>query len=866
MAAIREYEKNPVYKRIGRMFHCSPDQIKRIIQQKESILSAWEQRTIKRDAKTLEMKVVRVSMLGKAVYEWIRRMIYYKDIIITDGLIQKMALQFKNVMGLKNFFPHQDWCDKFRRIYKLTETDSKLLPIAYNTGHSVQIRDILKDVLSECSPSDEQKTVRKDNDLEVQHNTASRYQHNGSSKGNMGGITIDVDDDEEMDDMTDNYDDDDDDDDDYDDDDVDNDDYDDDDETYDNTDHKVRANTDMPRERVRNYNADEKSDENKLNITTTAGGKHTGIKSKVSSMKRSSALRKQKMKRGHCNELQNLTKSKAASTINSTTRNKKSNATASMLPSVSTSSSSAPLMKSTVPSSTSMPLNQLPNLTQLVALPGIGGVGPQKVLVATPLSTNNGQRTGGTPLTMTIIPIASISQTGNKDLGQLNLNPSTNISAACRKSANDNNENNHIGDRDPNNLTANKDHNNGYYRNTNRNDYIFSSSNVGMMSTGSPIVNIKSEIKKEPKNDEDDLMDDEEMDEDENMNNNRQNTIDNIGNQENRYGSVKDTDDPIVVVDMKKEYLSDEDNQDEMLHIVNASPAIQMSANNQLNDCGGNDLRGTGQRQQSIPIMPNLVAIGAPSTNDGGIREESNDSLEENLVLSKLQSHIRNQNTKVTCHNNQDINSEIHKNNTNNFIQYIQGMIGCQRSQQQLPILHQKPVEGQSSAMAAHTAPPAFPLTMQLQPHQRNPNDLNTIMNSTSNLTGPPIVPTIPPMPPLTRAPSRAYLNSCRLEYNTMSNGSIPSTPNSNYTRGLEHSKRMRYVNDQHDISMGTIPLQPIRSAAEAREHVKLLEDFALTSQNLRLIALITRADEVLLELIRKGKSSDNEDEDVCIE
>ncbi|XP_058981927.1 putative uncharacterized protein DDB_G0292292 [Musca domestica] len=156
VAAIREYEKRPIYKRIGRMFQCSPDQIKRIVQQKETILKAWEQRTRKsRDAKTLEMKVVRVSMLGKAVYEWIRRMMYYKDILITDGLIQKMALQFKSAMGLQNFFPHKEWCDKFRATYKIHTCDSKSLNIGYSQGHSVQIKDVMKDVLSECSPSEE---------------------------------------------------------------------------------------------------------------------------------------------------------------------------------------------------------------------------------------------------------------------------------------------------------------------------------------------------------------------------------------------------------------------------------------------------------------------------------------------------------------------------------------------------------------------------------------------------------------------------------------------------------------------------------------------------------------------------------------
>lgn len=156
VAAIREYEKRPVYKRIGRMFHCSPDQIKRIVQQKETILNAWEQRTRKsRDAKTLEMKIVKVSMLGKAVFEWIRRMMYYKDILITDGLIQKIALQFKSAMGLQNFFPHPEWCDKFRTTYTIPTCDSKMLDIGYTQGHSVQIKDVMKDVLSECSPDPE---------------------------------------------------------------------------------------------------------------------------------------------------------------------------------------------------------------------------------------------------------------------------------------------------------------------------------------------------------------------------------------------------------------------------------------------------------------------------------------------------------------------------------------------------------------------------------------------------------------------------------------------------------------------------------------------------------------------------------------
>ncbi|KAH8415708.1 hypothetical protein KR222_010652, partial [Zaprionus bogoriensis] len=167
VAALREYDRQPVYKHVGRMFNCSPDQIKRIVQQRDEILRAWEQRTRRsQDAKTQELKVVRVSMLGKAVYDWIRRMMYYKDFIISDGLIQKMALQFKSSMGLSNFFPHQEWCDKFRNTYNILHNDTKLLSFGHTQSYSVQINDIAKDVMSQCQAAAEASAERANDDAD----------------------------------------------------------------------------------------------------------------------------------------------------------------------------------------------------------------------------------------------------------------------------------------------------------------------------------------------------------------------------------------------------------------------------------------------------------------------------------------------------------------------------------------------------------------------------------------------------------------------------------------------------------------------------------------------------------------------------
>ncbi|TMW43624.1 hypothetical protein DOY81_011295 [Sarcophaga bullata] len=110
----------------------------------------------------------------------------------------------------------------------------------------------------------------------------------------------------------------------------------------------------------------------------------------------------------------------------------------------------------------------------------------------------------------------------------------------------------------------------------------------------------------------------------------------------------------------------------------------------------------------------------------------------------------------------------------------------------------------------------------------------------------------IPPMPPLTKAPSHNNASSSLLTHN-QTPPTLSPLPNLNSAR----HKRLR----SEDNPPQTLP--PIRSYGEARKYLKLLEDFALERENFRLIGLITRADEVLRELDRK---ENNEDEDVDID
>lgn len=152
VAAIRCYEANPVYKQIGRMFNCSPDQIKRIVNTKEEILAEWENRTRKPVAPTThQIKTVRMSFLGKAVHEWIRRIMYYTDFNLNDILIKTMAMEFAKVLKIHKFQPTKEWVAHFRTTYKLPDANTKTMTIGYQESHSVQILDILRYVSSECN-------------------------------------------------------------------------------------------------------------------------------------------------------------------------------------------------------------------------------------------------------------------------------------------------------------------------------------------------------------------------------------------------------------------------------------------------------------------------------------------------------------------------------------------------------------------------------------------------------------------------------------------------------------------------------------------------------------------------------------------
>lgn len=583
VAAIREYEKRPVYKRIGRMFQCSPDQIKRIVQQKDAILNAWEQRTRKcRDAKTLEMKVVKVSMLGKAVYEWIRRMMYYKDILITDGLIQKMALQFKSAMGLQNFFPHQEWCDKFRSIYNIFTCDSKMLNIGYAQGHSVQIKDVMKDVLSECSPEPEDDDDM-DNDLDddevVESGATGKSNGGGQENGENDCIDIDSDDDEET----------------------------------------------LVKAKLRK----------KLNDKAAA------------------ALKKQ----------------------NNHDKPKTSTTTVQM-----------------------MQTSQLQGIRQLMALPiqttGLPGMS-QKVLVATPI-VKPGQKPGSTPMTMTIIPLATLAQPSN------NISSSTSTIATAATSTN-------------------------FSRVTQDKDL--------QVVVPPPMVEIKKEIKEEPK-DGDEVV-----------------------------HVAKQVEEPVKI---KKEYLTDDEEGDLPTKTPIKMPTLQPATST------------------------HIVAI--PIANKDMLEESTNDSLDD-LTLSSLRKRIK---TEETSSNEEE-------------------------------------------TVKSNSPPPLAKLTATAPSTTQTANQ-------------------IPPMPPLTKAPT---INQTTAASSSVPTSSSSSTKTSAAAATSTPSNRSNHKSSKSTDNGQQQQLSAIRSCAEARKYLKLLEDFALERENFRLIGLITRADEVLRELDRK---ENNEDEDVDID
>lgn len=130
---IREYDRQltrPSLQSLASKFECSSKQIKNILLNRESILQQYNGGTpLKEDSErddVLQKRQEKIEFLGKVMYEYIQRVLYF-NYTIDDEKVRQKALQIKECIAVENFQPTNGWLSNFKLTYGIPAFDLESL-------------------------------------------------------------------------------------------------------------------------------------------------------------------------------------------------------------------------------------------------------------------------------------------------------------------------------------------------------------------------------------------------------------------------------------------------------------------------------------------------------------------------------------------------------------------------------------------------------------------------------------------------------------------------------------------------------------------------------------------------------------------
>ncbi|XP_023303637.2 uncharacterized protein LOC111685599 [Lucilia cuprina] len=132
---IREYDSHltrPSLQSLAQKFECSSKQIKNILLNRETILQQYnngeagpQKESSGRDD-GLQKRQEKIAFLGKVIYEYIQRVLYY-NYNIDDEKVRQKALQIKECIAVENFQPTYAWLENFKMTYGIPAFDLQSL-------------------------------------------------------------------------------------------------------------------------------------------------------------------------------------------------------------------------------------------------------------------------------------------------------------------------------------------------------------------------------------------------------------------------------------------------------------------------------------------------------------------------------------------------------------------------------------------------------------------------------------------------------------------------------------------------------------------------------------------------------------------
>ena len=182
---IREYDRHltrPSLQSLAQKFECSSKQIKNIILNRETILQSYKSsggstpRDVAVRDDVLQKRQEKINFLGKVIYEYVQRALYY-NYNIDNEKVRRKALQVKECIAVENFQPTIAWLMDFKRTYGIPSFDLQSL------RNNVVITEAKR---PHFSPIDMIQYVSR---MEQEHNGGGNNFHNDEEDGS-GRITI----------------------------------------------------------------------------------------------------------------------------------------------------------------------------------------------------------------------------------------------------------------------------------------------------------------------------------------------------------------------------------------------------------------------------------------------------------------------------------------------------------------------------------------------------------------------------------------------------------------------------------------------------------------------------------------------------
>ncbi|XP_020807599.1 uncharacterized protein LOC110183623 [Drosophila serrata] len=152
VAAIRQYDIQPLYDQVAQNFNCTVQQIMSVMSNRKAILE-FNETTITLSQKgneDSELRRRKLNLFSYCLYEYTQRAQYHLNEQINEELILEQAINFRDLMAIDSFTPNKSYINQFMAAYDVNRVNC-LVNIPQKTRMSLDLKNIMTHCVRHCA-------------------------------------------------------------------------------------------------------------------------------------------------------------------------------------------------------------------------------------------------------------------------------------------------------------------------------------------------------------------------------------------------------------------------------------------------------------------------------------------------------------------------------------------------------------------------------------------------------------------------------------------------------------------------------------------------------------------------------------------